>query len=74
MQFETVRLILGDQLNSEHSWFQQPDEQVLYLIAELKQENTYVTHHIQKVCAFFSAMEQFAKERQSEGHQVQHLT
>ncbi|MCV5902656.1 cryptochrome/photolyase family protein, partial [Escherichia coli] len=23
---------------------------------------------------FFSAMEQFAKERQSEGHQVQHLT
>ncbi|MDF5517697.1 cryptochrome/photolyase family protein, partial [Vibrio parahaemolyticus] len=74
MQFETVRLILGDQLNSEHSWFQQPDEQVLYLIAELKQENTYVTHHIQKVCAFFSAMEQFAKERQSEGHQVLHLT
>ncbi|ARV75117.1 cryptochrome/photolyase family protein [Vibrio campbellii] len=74
MQFETVRLILGDQLNSEHSWFQQPDEQVLYLIAELKQENTYVTHHIHKVCAFFSAMEQFAKERQSEGHQVLHLT
>ncbi|MDF5533934.1 cryptochrome/photolyase family protein, partial [Vibrio parahaemolyticus] len=50
MRFETVRLILGDQLNSEHSWFHQPDEQVLYLIAELKQENTYVTHHIQKVC------------------------
>ncbi|MEI8673606.1 cryptochrome/photolyase family protein [Vibrio sp. SA48] len=74
MQFETVRLILGDQLNSEHSWFQQVDDKVLYLIAELKQENTYVTHHVQKVCAFFSAMKQFAQEKQSEGHQVLHLT
>ncbi len=74
MQFDTVRLILGDQLNCEHTWFQQPDDHVLYLIAELKQESTYVTHHIQKVCAFFSAMEKFAKERQSEGHQVLHLT
>ena len=65
---------LGDQLNSEHSWFQQVDDNVLFLIAELKQENTYVTHHIQKVCAFFSAMAQFAKEKQSEGHHVLYLT
>lgn len=63
MRYETVRLILGDQLNSEHSWFQQVDDNVLFLIAELKQENTYVTHHIQKVCAFFSAMAQFAKRK-----------
>lgn len=74
MRYETVRLILGDQLNSEHSWFQQVDDNVLFLIAELKQENTYVTHHIQKVCAFFSAMAQFAKEKQSEGHSVLYLT
>lgn len=74
MRYETVRLILGDQLNSEHSWFQQVDDNVLFLIAELKQENTYVTHHIQKVCAFFSAMAQFAKEKQSEGHHVLYLT
>lgn len=74
MRFETVRLILGDQLNCLHSWFDEPDDRVLYLIAELKQENSYVTHHIQKVCAFFSAMDLFAKERQSEGHQVVHLT
>ena len=74
MRYETVRLILGDQLNSEHSWFQQVDDNVLFLIAELKQENTYVTHHIQKVCAFFSAMAQFAREKQSEGHHVLYLT
>ncbi|MGP8308705.1 cryptochrome/photolyase family protein [Vibrio sp. YIC-376] len=74
MRYETVRLILGDQLNSEHSWFEKVDEKILYLIAELKQENTYVTHHIQKVCAFFSAMAQFATEKQSEGHHVLHLT
>ncbi|WP_140127510.1 cryptochrome/photolyase family protein, partial [Vibrio parahaemolyticus] len=35
MRYDTVRLILGDQLNSEHSWFQQADDTVLYLIAEL---------------------------------------
>ncbi|MDV6252218.1 cryptochrome/photolyase family protein [Vibrio sp. EA2] len=74
MRYKTVRLILGDQLNSEHSWFQQVDDNVLFLIAELKQENTYVTHHIQKVCAFFSAMAQFATEKQSEGHHVLFLT
>ncbi|QXO18200.1 MULTISPECIES: cryptochrome/photolyase family protein [Vibrio] len=74
MQFDTLRLILGDQLNSEHSWFEQVDERVIYLIAELRQENTYVKHHIQKSCAFFAAMSQFARQKQSEGHQVLHLT
>lgn len=74
MGYDTVRLILGDQLNSNHSWFKQVDDKVLYIIAELKQEAVYVTHHLQKVCAFFSAMAQFATEKQSEGHQVLHLT
>ncbi|PFG58542.1 deoxyribodipyrimidine photolyase-related protein [Vibrio sp. ES.051] len=74
MHYETVRLILGDQLNSEHSWFHHVDDKVLYVIAEVHQESTYVTHHIQKVCAFFSAMAHFTKEKQSEGHHVLHLT
>ncbi|MGL5047083.1 MAG: cryptochrome/photolyase family protein [Shewanella sp.] len=74
MQFNTVRLILGDQLNAQHSWFSRVDNQVLYLIAELRQENTYVTHHVQKICAFFAAMEQFAQARRAQGHQVIHLT
>ena len=74
MQFDTVRLILGDQLNAQHSWFNRVDEQVLYVIAELHQENTYVTHHVQKTCAFFAAMTQFANELRANGHQVLYLT
>lgn len=73
MKFKVVRLLLGDQLNANHSWFQQVDDQVLYVLAELKQENEYVTHHIQKTVAFFLAMESFANARQAEGHQVLYL-
>lgn len=74
MKFNTVRLILGDQLNIEHSWFQQVNDDVIYIIAELKQETDYVDSHIQKVVAFFSAMSYFAKELTQQGHQVLHLT
>ncbi|MBY5920287.1 cryptochrome/photolyase family protein [Ferrimonas balearica] len=70
----TLRLILGDQLNPNHSWFRQRDDGVLYLIAELKQETGYVRHHIQKLCAFFAAMAAFASELQQAGHRVRHLT
>ncbi len=72
--YNSVRLILGDQLNAHHSWFENPDDSVLFLIAELKQETGYVKHHIQKICAFFSAMEIFAKDLAAKGHDVLHLT
>lgn len=49
----TLRLILGDQLNSTHSWFESVDENTIYLMAEMQQETNYVKHHIQKVVAFF---------------------
>lgn len=74
MKYTTIRLILGDQLDGNHSWFQQPDKSVLYVIAELQQESTYVRHHIQKICAFFAAMKAFADTLTSQGHQVLHLT
>ena len=73
-QYHSLRLVLGDQLNSNHSWYQQVDEGVLYLIAELHQEAGYVKHHIQKIAAFFLAMENFASQLQQAGHQVKHLT
>jgi len=73
-QFHTLRLILGDQLNRQHSWYKQQDDRVLYLIAELHQEAHYVTHHIQKLCAFFAAMEAFALSLQADQHQVSYLT
>ena len=50
---KTLRLILGDQLNSQHSWFQEKDDDVIYFMAEMRQETDYVAHHIQKVTAFF---------------------
>ena len=73
-QFHTLRLILGDQLNRQHSWYKQRDDGVLYLIAEMHQEASYVTHHIQKLCAFFAAMESFADSLRRDQHQVSYLT
>lgn len=72
--YKTIRLILGDQLNANHSWYREKDGTLLYVIAEMKQEATYVRHHIQKLCAFFSAMQQFAAALQAAGHEVLHLT
>jgi deoxyribodipyrimidine photolyase-related protein len=73
-KFHSLRLILGDQLNASHSWYRAQDDGVLYLIAELHQEASYVRHHVQKVCAFFAAIESFANALKATGHQVKHLT
>ncbi len=69
-----LRLILGDQLDINHSWFEQKDPACAYLIAELKQEQEYTTHHIQKTCAFFLSMQHFANALATKGHQVIYLT
>ena len=69
-----VRLILGDQLNSEHSWFDQVNSHVIYVMFEMRQETNYVKHHIQKVVAFFGAMRNFAKSKENEGHQLLYYT
>lgn len=65
-----LRLILGDQLNSQHSWFQEKDNNVTYCLFEMRQETDYVTHHIQKVVGFFAAMRNFAKELKKANHTV----
>ncbi len=67
---KTLRLILGDQLNSQHSWFLHTNHSVTYVLMEIRQETDYVVHHIQKVIAFFAAMRQFAATLQQQGHQV----
>jgi deoxyribodipyrimidine photolyase-related protein len=67
---KTLRLLLGDQLNINHSWFSSSDESVLYLMAEMRQETDYVKHHIQKVVAFFLSMRNFASELKSKNHNV----
>lgn len=70
---KTLRLILGDQLNSHHSWFKTVDDSVTYVMMEIRTETDYATHHIQKVVGFFSAMQEFATELQSQKHQVIYL-
>ena len=70
----TLRLVLGDQLNLQHSWYKTVDESVCYVMLEMRQETDYVRHHVQKVVAFFAAMRQFAKALESQGHQVVYLT
>ena len=57
---QTLRLLLGDQLNAAHSWWQTPQEDVLTVMMECRQETDYARHHVQKVLAFFLAMRSFA--------------
>ena len=67
---KTLRLILGDQLNSNHSWYKKVDESVTYVLMELRSETDYAVHHIQKVIGFFAAMQEFANELRQQKHHV----
>ncbi len=67
---KTLRLILGDQLNLQHSWFEKVDKTVQYVLMEMRQETDYVNHHIQKIIGFFAAMRSFSSELKEQGHQV----
>lgn len=71
--YKVLRLLLGDQLNLQHSWFVHPDPSVLYVIMEIRTETDYVWHHIQKACAFFAAMENFAELLNNEGHDTEYI-
>ena len=57
---KTIRLILGDQLNYEHSWFTNVNANVTYVMFEMTQETNYVKHHIQKIVGFFLSMQAFS--------------
>ena len=63
----TLRLILGDQVNPQHSWFTPSpkgvDSGVVYVLMEVRQETDYVLHHAQKILAIFAAMRDFARQR-----------
>lgn len=68
-----LRLILGDQLNPEHSWFSARDNDVVYVLMEMRQETDYVLHHAQKMIAIFAAMRDFARHLTASGHRVHYL-
>ncbi len=65
-----LRLILGDQLNHQHSWFTDDDDDIIYFMAEMRQETDYVIHHIQKIVAFFESMQNFTDWMKTRGHQI----
>ncbi len=69
----TLRLILGDQLNHQHRWFEEVNANFTYVLMEMRQETDYVVHHVQKVAAFFLAMRAFARHLGDAGHQVVYL-
>jgi len=73
-KMKTLRLLLGDQLNSNHSWFQEKNDNVIYCMFEMRQETDYVTHHIQKVVGFFASMRNFVKELEKTNHNVIYFT
>jgi deoxyribodipyrimidine photolyase-related protein len=67
---KTLRLILGDQLNSNHSWYETIDDSVTYVLMEIRTETDYANHHIQKVVGFFTAMQEFSKDLKSKNNNV----
>lgn len=68
-----LRLILGDQLNPCHSWFQEQRGDVVYLLMEIRQETDYVLHHAQKIIAIFAGMRELARQLKEQGHRVRYL-
>ena len=69
-----LRLVLGDQLNEQHSWYAGgPDDEVTYVFFETRSETDYTRHHVQKVCAYFLAMRGFAERLVNLGHQVHYV-
>jgi deoxyribodipyrimidine photolyase-related protein len=68
-----LRILLGDQLNLQHSWFSDVNDDVLFVLMEVQSEAQYVRHHIQKVVAFFASMRHFAQDLQNKGHKVHYI-
>ncbi len=69
-----LRLILGDQLNHKHSWYENNQDDILYFLAEMRQETDYTTHHIQKVVGFFQSMRNFTSWLKKKGLGVIYYT
>ena len=68
-----LKLLLGDQLNHQHSWFTRPQDDEVFVMMEVRQETDYVLHHAQKIIAIFAAMRDFARRLRAAGHRVHYL-
>lgn len=69
----SLRLILGDQLNPLHPWFDTVDDSVVHVLMEVRQETDHVLHHAQKVLAMFAGMRELARQLREAGHRVRYV-
>ena len=69
-----LRLVLGDQLSDGLSALRDldPDRDIV-LMAEVRDEATYVKHHKQKIALIFAAMRSFALRLESRGVAVRYV-
>ena len=66
-----LRLILGDQLTATLPVLTEADKsQDVVLMAEVREEATYVKHHKKKIILLFSAMRHFAQSLKDDAGQV----
>jgi len=70
IKMKILRLILGDQLNTNHSWFNKVDDKIIYVLMEIRPETDYLKHHLQKLLGVLGAMRRFAKELEAKGHHI----
>ena len=64
-------LVLGDQLSDTLSALREADKETdLIVMAEVKDEASYVKHHPRKIALVFSAMRHFAEVLRADGWQV----
>ncbi len=70
----TLRFVLGDQLSRAVSALQDIDRaRDIVLMAEVREEATYVRHHKQKLVLVLSAMRHFAASLRTEGTRVDYV-
>ena len=68
-----VRLVLADQLTKDLASLRDYEEGDLILLAEVREEATYVRHHKQKIAFLFAAMRNFASELENDGRAVRYV-
>lgn len=69
-----LRLVLGDQLSGSLSALKDLDPAAdVVLMAEVRDEATYILHHKQKIALVFAAMRKFADDLQARGVRVRYV-
>lgn len=69
----TLRLVLGDQLTRDLASLRDMEDGDVVLMAELRDEATYVKHHKRKIAFLFSAMRHFAEDVRRSGATVDYV-